>query len=94
MAEALPDENAATPFEQMQHRTETALVRKLVENLPDREARILRLRFGLENGEEQTLETVGRKLRLTRERIRQIQNLALQKLREMLENPNHFPLAT
>jgi RNA polymerase primary sigma factor len=47
MAEVLPDENAATPFEQMQHRTETALVRKLVENLPDREARILRLRFGL-----------------------------------------------
>ncbi len=93
MAEVLPDENAATPFEQMQHRTETALVRKLVENLPEREARILRLRFGLENGEEQTLETVGRKLRLTRERIRQIQNLALQKLREMFENPNHFPLA-
>lgn len=94
IAEVLADENAATPFEQMQHRTETALVRKLVENLPEREARILRLRFGLESGQEQTLETVGRKLKLTRERIRQLQNMALQKLRQMIENPKHFPLAT
>jgi RNA polymerase primary sigma factor len=94
IAEVVADENAATPFEQLQNQTETALVRKLVENLPEREARILRLRFGLDSGQEQTLETVGRKLKLTRERIRQVQNMALQKLRQMLENPNHFPLAT
>lgn len=94
IAEVVADENAATPFEQLQNQTETALVRKLVENLPEREARILRLRFGLDSGQEQTLETVGRKLKLTRERIRQVQNLALQKLRQMLENPKHFPLAT
>ena len=94
IAEVVADENAATPFEQLQNQTETALVRKLVENLPEREARILRLRFGLDSGQEQTLETVGRKLKLTRERIRQVQNMALQKLRQMLENPKHFPLAT
>lgn len=94
IAEVVADENAATPFEHLQNRTETALVRKLVENLPEREARILRLRFGLDSGQEQTLETVGRKLKLTRERIRQVQNIALQKLRQMLENPQHFPLAT
>lgn len=94
VAEVVADENAATPFEQLQNQTETALVRKLVENLPEREARILRLRFGLESGQEQTLETVGRKLKLTRERIRQLQNMALQKLRQMIENPKHFPLAT
>lgn len=94
VAEVVADENAATPFERLQNQTETALVRKLVENLPEREARILRLRFGLDSGQEQTLETVGRKLKLTRERIRQVQNLALQKLRQMLENPKHFPLAT
>jgi RNA polymerase primary sigma factor len=94
IAEVVADENAATPFEQLQTQTETALVRKLVANLPEREARILRLRFGLDSGPEQTLETVGRKLKLTRERIRQVQNLALQKLRQMLENPKHFPVAT
>ncbi len=94
VAEVVADENAATPFERLQNQTETALVRKLVENLPEREARILRLRFGLDSGQEQTLETVGRKLKLTRERIRQVQNMALQKLRQMLENPKHFPLAT
>lgn len=94
IAEVVADENAATPFDHLQNRTETALVRKLVENLPEREARILRLRFGLDTGQEQTLETIGRKLKLTRERIRQVQNLALQKLRQMLENPKHFPLAT
>lgn len=94
IAEVVADENAATPFEQLQNQTETALVRQLVENLSEREARILRLRFGLDNGQEQTLETVGRKLKLTRERIRQLQNMALQKLRQMLESPKHFPLAT
>ena len=94
VAEVVADENAATPFERLQNQTETTLVRKLVENLPEREARILRLRFGLDSGQEQTLETVGRKLKLTRERIRQVQNMALQKLRQMLENPKHFPLAT
>lgn len=94
VAEVVADENAATPFEQLQNQTETALVRQLVESLSEREARILRLRFGLDSGQEQTLETVGRKLKLTRERIRQLQNMALQKLRQMLENPKHFPLAT
>lgn len=94
VAEVVADENAATPFEQLQNQSETVLVRKLVSNLSTREARILRLRFGLDSGREQTLETVGRKLNLTRERIRQLQNLALQKLRQMLENPEHFPLAT
>ena len=94
IAEVVADENAATPFEQLQHQTETALVRKLVADLPEREAQILRLRFGLDSGQEQTLETVGRKLKLTRERIRQVQNMALQKLRQMLETPQHFPLAT
>lgn len=94
IAEVVADENAKTPLEQLQNQTETALVRQLVENLSEREAQILRLRFGLDSGHEQTLETVGHKLKLTRERIRQVQNMALQKLRQMLENPKHFPLAT
>jgi RNA polymerase primary sigma factor len=49
--------------------------------LTPREARILRLRFGLQNGRSYTLEEVGRKFGLTRERIRQIEGQALRKLR-------------
>ena len=54
---------------------------ELLNTLSPREARILRLRFGLDNGRAYTLEEIGRKFGLTRERIRQIQMEALRKLR-------------
>jgi RNA polymerase primary sigma factor len=56
-------------------------VQQVLETLPPREARILRLRFGLENGRSYTLEEVGQKFGLTRERIRQIESKALRRLR-------------
>jgi RNA polymerase primary sigma factor len=56
-------------------------VEKVLGTLSPREARILRLRFGLENGHPYTLEEVGRKFGLTRERIRQIEGKALRRLR-------------
>ncbi len=62
-----------------------SLLREKVEDvlatLPPREARILRLRFGLQNGRAYTLEEVGQKFGLTRERIRQIEGRALRRLR-------------
>lgn len=65
--------------------TYTKLLREKIEEvldtLPPREARILRLRFGLENGHTYTLEEVGVKFGLTRERIRQIEGKALRRLR-------------
>ena len=93
IAEIVPDENAANPFEQLRNRSETGLIRKLVARLPEREARILNFRFGLEDGCERTLEVVGAKFKLTRERIRQLQNLALAKLRRMLEEPGAVTIA-
>ena len=92
IAEVVADENATTPFEQLQASTESDLIRKLVEILPEREARIIRFRFGLDGGNERTLEEVGRKFKLTRERIRQLQNIALEKLRRMLEDPDGRPM--
>ena len=77
----------------MRRKTETKLVRKLVEHLPEREASIIRFRFGLDNGNERTLEDVGHKFKLTRERIRQLQNIALAKLRRMLEEPGAMRMA-
>ncbi len=56
-------------------------VEQVLATLSPREARILRLRFGLENGHPYTLEEVGRKFGLTRERIRQIEGKALRRLR-------------
>jgi len=53
----------------------------VLDSLPCREANILKLRFGLENGRYYTLEEVGQKFGLTRERIRQIENKALRRLR-------------
>ena len=93
IAEVVGDENALTPFEHLRAGTESRIVRQLVDHLSEREARIIRFRFGLDTGEERTLEDVGRKMKLTRERIRQLQNLALEKLRKMLEDPKLFPLA-
>jgi RNA polymerase primary sigma factor len=56
-------------------------VQQVLNTLTPREACILRLRFGLQNGRSYTLEQVGRKFGLTRERIRQIERLALRRLR-------------
>ncbi|MBN1231251.1 MAG: sigma-70 family RNA polymerase sigma factor [Anaerolineales bacterium] len=59
-------------------------IQEILATLPPREARILRLRFGLENGQTYTLEEVGEKFGLTRERIRQIEGNALKRLRHPL----------
>ena len=61
------------------------MLQEMVKTLDDREATILRFRFGLDGGTEKTLEEVGQKFGVTRERVRQIQNIALNKLRKMIE---------
>jgi RNA polymerase primary sigma factor len=62
-----------------------------LDSLTPREARVLRLRYGLEDGEDYTLEQVGEKLGLTRERIRQIQAQALRRLRHPSRSRNLKP---
>ncbi|MDQ6630787.1 MAG: sigma-70 family RNA polymerase sigma factor [Verrucomicrobiota bacterium] len=84
-AEVVQDENADTPYEQLEDKTVTKMLREMVKTLDSREATILRYRFGLEGGTEKTLEEVGEKFGVTRERVRQIQNIALNKLRKMIE---------
>lgn len=84
-AEIVQDENAETPYEQLEEKTVTRMLGEMITTLDPREATILRYRFGLDGGSERTLEEVGEKFGVTRERIRQIQNIALKKLRKMIE---------
>ncbi len=84
-AEVVQDENAETPYEKLEGKTVTAMLQEMVTKLDPREATILRYRFGLDGGTEKTLEEVGQKFGVTRERVRQIQNIALAKLRRMVE---------
>ena len=84
-SEIVADEHAATPYQELEEKTVVAMLQEMVRRLPEREATILNYRFGLDGGEERTLEEVGVKFSVTRERVRQIQNLALAKLRRMIE---------
>jgi len=56
-------------------------VQELLESLNDRERQVIRLRFGLEDGKTHTLEEIGDELNVTRERVRQIEARAMEKLR-------------
>jgi RNA polymerase primary sigma factor len=82
--EIVGDENAATPFEQLRDNNQNSALRALVDSLDPREAEIIRYRFGLDGRDELTLEEVGARFRVTRERVRQLQNLALSKMRKAL----------
>jgi RNA polymerase primary sigma factor len=84
-SEVVQDENADTPYEHLEEKTVTVMLQEMVKTLDEREGTILRYRFGLDGGSERTLEEVGQRFGVTRERVRQIQNIALNKLRKMIE---------
>src|SRR5271169_3912735 len=84
-SDVVEDENASSPYDNLEDKTVVNMLQDMVKHLDHREATILRYRFGLDGGTEKTLEEVGVKFGVTRERVRQIQNLALKKLRKMIE---------
>jgi len=61
----------------------------MISTLEPREAEIIKLRFGLDGYDELTLEEVGQKFRVTRERVRQLQNIALSKMRKAMASHEH-----
>jgi RNA polymerase primary sigma factor len=77
----IEDDTTPTPTQSVSSNLLREEVESVLSTLTPREARILRLRFGLQNGECYTLEEVGQKFGLTRERIRQIEGKALRRLR-------------
>ena len=82
--EIVGDEDAQTPFELFRDKNMRDEVDGLLEVLDEREKKIIFSRFGLDGGKPKTLEEVGKKFGVTRERIRQLQNIALTKLRRAL----------
>ncbi len=85
VSEIVADPYAAAPFDRLVNDTDQELVREVLATLDTRESKILALRFGLDDGKAKTLEEVGARMGVTRERIRQIQEEALQKLRVQFE---------
>jgi RNA polymerase primary sigma factor len=83
--EIVGDEEALTPFEQLRDQNLRDEVSDLIGVLDEREKKIIFSRFGLDGGKPKTLEEVGKKFGVTRERIRQLQNIALMKLRRALQ---------
>jgi RNA polymerase primary sigma factor len=82
--EIVGDDNAVSPFEGLREKNLNADLSAMVNSLDKREAEIIKLRFGLEGRDELTLEEVGKKFHVTRERIRQLEYLALTKMRKAM----------
>lgn len=84
LGELIGDESAINPADFLCERAASANLNTVLDALPVREAKIIRLRFGLNGSKEMTLQKIGLKLRLSRERVRQLQNQALSHIRQML----------
>ena len=90
-AEVIGDDEAQTPFELLRDKNLRSEMDGLIEVLDAREKKIISHRFGLDGGKPKTLEDVGRDFGVTRERIRQLQNIALAKLRRALSKKEDLP---
>ena len=82
--EIVGDENAVSPYENLRGKNLNSDLHAMVDSLDKREAEIIRLRFGLDGRSELTLEEVGRRFNVTRERIRQLEYIALGKMRRAM----------
>jgi RNA polymerase primary sigma factor len=84
-SDIVQDEGAMTPYELLRVKTMRQEIRQHLKHLTPREAEILTMRYGLDGKEPRTLDDVGKKFKVTRERIRQIQEIALGKLRRSVD---------
>ena len=81
LGDFIPDDDAPAPAEAASFTLMKEQLMNVLDTLTPREEKVLRLRFGLDDGRQRTLEEVGREFKVTRERIRQIEAKALRKLR-------------
>lgn len=85
LGEIIPDANAVSPYDELNDSQLQTEVEGLLDQLSEREREILRYRYGLNETRVETLEEVGLRFNITRERVRQIQSTAVAKLRELME---------
>jgi RNA polymerase primary sigma factor len=86
LGDFIEDQQAVAPAEAAARALLNEAVGEALEELTDRERKIVRLRFGLEDGQARTLEEVGKEFGVTRERIRQIESKTLAKLRHPIRS--------
>ena len=82
LSDCIEDQSIARPEDEAADSMLSQQIREIINSLPERERRIIELRFGLDNGIARTLEEVSNKMEITRERVRQIEVKALNILRE------------
>ncbi|HBO42794.1 MAG TPA: RNA polymerase subunit sigma [Planctomycetaceae bacterium] len=87
LGEMVMDERARTPEDELVEHDNLTHVMRQLDIMDQREATVLRMRFGLDDNEPRTLKEIGQTLGLTRERVRQIETEALNKLNESLNGP-------
>jgi RNA polymerase primary sigma factor len=85
LGEIVGDENAISPYESLRAKNQSSDLKAMVASLDKREAEIIKMRFGLDGNSEYTLEEVGKRFNVTRERIRQLEQLALMKMRRYMD---------
>jgi RNA polymerase primary sigma factor len=88
LGDVVGDENARSPDEHLGDKNLVEDLHNIVSSLGHREAEILKLRFGLDGGDPMTLDEVGKRFAITRERIRQLQDLALRQVRRRIHERN------
>ena len=81
LTDIIPDGNQPTPEEVMRTNATKEAVNEILGSLSEREQKVIRMRFGLDDGVQRTLKDIGAELGVTRERVRQIESKAMQKLR-------------
>lgn len=88
LGDFIENKDSPSPYEEVKDRDLSEKIRSLLSTLSPREEKIIRLRFGIGEEDEYTLEEIGRRFGVSRERIRQIEKKALSRLRQMTQKEN------
>ena len=88
LGDTIPDTSAHDPEESVSAAMLRDDLASLLENLPDQQRRVLSIRYGIIDGEPQSLSEIGRRMGISRERVRQVHNAALERLRAKAEEEN------